>query len=217
MPQTGQAGALSGALGQTPTGETGGGGVTPLPGSPGAFQLAGPTTGGPGTNLVGAPPWMQDFYAQGGGDLNAYWQKMAGQVNTQQQPAKPVQTFAKPKVAAKPVVKPAVKAAVKPAVDPNDPSKYTLIPMNAAGGYNQPGLQQPMTVSDQWNGSSSQQMATPQLGGGFNAPQVMGGAIYTDNKGGYFAKDAKTGKIVPIADPRALAAAKGVGKSFGYM
>jgi hypothetical protein len=73
-----------------------------------------------------------------------------------------------------------------------------LIPMNAAGGYNSPGLagNQPQTVSDMYNGSgSSQQVAWNK--GGSAAPQLMSGGIYTDNKGGYFAKDP-SGKIVPI-------------------
>jgi hypothetical protein len=81
-----------------------------------------------------------------------------------------------------------------------DPSGLTLIPMNAAGGYNQPGLQQPMAVSDQWNGlqGGSNQIASPPVGGGQNAPQMMSKGIYTDNKGNYFSKDA-SGKIVPIS------------------
>lgn len=93
----------------------------------------------------------------------------------------------------------------------------TMIPFNAPGGYNQPGLQQPMAVSDQWNmgTGSSQQIASPPVGGGMNAPQMMGGPIFTDSKGGYFSKDAKTGKMVPLTG-LALTTAKGMGKSMGY-
>jgi hypothetical protein len=94
---------------------------------------------------------------------------------------------------------PAVAAPQAAAAPAAQNPQYTLIPMNARGGYNAPGMQQPMAVSDQWNGmtGSSQQMATGQVGGGWNPPQLASGPIYTDNQGGYFSKDP-SGKIVPV-------------------
>ena len=70
-----------------------------------------------------------------------------------------------------------------------------------------------MTVSDQWNGSSSQQMATPQLGQS-NTPQMVGGPIFSDGKGGYFAKDPG-GKMVPLTG-LALTAAQNMFNPMGY-
>jgi hypothetical protein len=174
--------------------------ATTAPTTPsGGFELATPTaapspaapTAG-GTNLIGQPSWMNDFMASGGGDLNAYWQKMQGQQNVQQRPETKQLEFAPPPPP--PAAAAAAPAAAAPAAEK---TPYTVIPMNAMGGYNQPGMQQPMSVSDMWNGStgSSQQIASARGMG--NAPQIMSGPIYTDNKGGYFSKDP-SGKIVPI-------------------
>jgi hypothetical protein len=114
-----------------------------------------------------------------------------------------------------PVPDPGGATAPKPAAAAAAAPSYTQIPFNAPGGYNQPGLQQPMAVSDQYNPwtGSSQQIASPGKGVS-NAPQVMGGPIFVDGKGGYFGKDP-SGKIVPLTGT-ALSAAQGIGRSMGY-
>lgn len=89
---------------------------------------------------------------------------------------------------------------------------YTLIPMNAPGGYNVPGVQQPMAIGDQWTGSGSVPMATPSKTA--NAPQLISNGIYIDNKGGYYAKDP-SGKIVPLTG-QSLTAAQNMFKTWGY-
>jgi hypothetical protein len=74
---------------------------------------------------------------------------------------------------------------------------YTLIPMNAAGGYNPPGIQQTLGV-----------------GGQVSGPSIYSQGIFSDGKGGYFAKDP-AGKMVPLTG-NSLAAAIRVLDPMGY-
>jgi hypothetical protein len=142
--------------------------INPLTGANAAGIGAG------GTAIKGGPAYM--------GDDDAAWNKAHAK-----------------EIAAQAAKNAAAKAGAKPGATTTDPmTGLTLIPMNAQGGYNSPGLQQPMAVSDQWNSfqGGSNQIASPALGSS-NAPQLMSKGIFTDNKGNYFSKDA-SGKVVPL-------------------
>lgn len=109
--------------------------------------------------------------------------------------------------------KPPTAAAGAPAA-----GQYTAIPFNAPGGYNPVGMQQSMAVSQQYNPATGQStnIASPPVGGGSNAPQVMAmnGQIFTDGKGGYFNSDGKGG-FTPVHE-NVLKTMTGIGQSMGY-
>lgn len=159
-----------------------------------------------GMSASGLPNWQQNWLMSGGqgtlttpeaGVTGANQQSVKGTLYRPPQPiATPVPAAGKTTTATTGAGAGAASSTGPTAA--NGAGQYTLIPMNAPGGYNLPG-----------------QATEVGVGGAMvNTPAIHSAGIYSDNKGGYFAKDP-SGKMVPLTG-NSLAAAIRVLDPMGY-